>query len=73
MCAKSDSGREEQDECLQRSAIGGFFVRLQVKEQDPEKLRAIISELIRALDERKHAQHDLEGLLLSKSKSGPKF
>lgn len=27
------------------------------KEQDPEKLKAIISELIRVLDERKRTQH----------------
>lgn len=30
------------------------------KEQDPEKLRTIISELIRVLDERKRPQHPPE-------------
>jgi hypothetical protein len=30
------------------------------KEQDPEKLKSIISELIKVLDERKRTQHPLE-------------
>ncbi len=32
------------------------------KEQDPEKLRTIISELIKVLDERKRTQHPPEAL-----------
>jgi hypothetical protein len=32
------------------------------KEQDPEKLRTIISELIKVLDERKAAKHSPEPL-----------